>query len=90
MVTQRWEKERVERESGVSAEVAERLKSVRLDAEEVELEGRVKSLQVELAVKQLEKALLVRTTHSREDERSFGRTQMRELRGADGAIPAQK
>lgn len=90
MGTQRWEKERTERESDESAEVAGRLKSVRLDAEEVELEGRVKSLQVELAAKQLEKALLVRATQSREEELSLSRTQMRELRGADAAIPAQK
>lgn len=90
MGTQRWEKERSERESDESAEVAGRLKSVRLDAEEVELEGRVKSLQVELAAKQLEKALLVRATQSREEELSLSRTQMRELRGADPANSAKK
>ena len=90
MGTQRWEKERAERESDESAEVADRLKSVRLDAEEVELEGRVKSLQVELAAKQLEKALLVRATQSREEELSLSRTQMRELRGADPANSAKK
>ena len=90
MGTQRWEKERTEREFDESAEVASRLKSVRLDAEEVELEARVKSLQVELAAKQLEKALLVRATQRREEELSLSRTQMRELRGADAAIPTKK
>ena len=90
MGTQRWEKERAERESDESTEVAGRLKRVGLNAGEVELEARLKSLQVELAAKQLEKALLVRTTQNREEALSLGRTQMRELRGADAAIPAQK
>ena len=88
--TQRWEKERAERESDESADVAGRLESVRLNAEEVELEARLKSLQVESAAKQLKKALLVRTTQNREDELLLGRTQMRKPRGADAAIPAQK
>jgi len=51
---------------------------------------RVKSLQVELEAKQVEKALLVSTTESREGELSQGRTRIRELRGADTAVPARK
>jgi circadian clock protein KaiC len=47
---------------------------------------RVKSLQTELVAKQVEKALLTRTTEGREREVSRGRTRMRELRGADAAI----
>jgi circadian clock protein KaiC len=90
MGTLRWEKEGAERVATEVTEVAGKLKRVRLDAEEAELEVRVKSLQTELAAKQVEKALLVRTTQSREGELSRGRTRMRELRGADAAIPGRK
>ena len=87
MGTLRWEKESAERVADEVTEVAEKLKRVRLDAEEAELEVRVKSLQMELVAKQVEKALLVRTTESRAGELSRGRTRMGELRGADAAIP---
>lgn len=90
MGTLRWEKERAERVAHEAAEVAGKLKRVRLDAEEAALVERVKSLQVELAAKQLEKELLVRSTKSHERELSRGRTWMRELRGADAAIPKEK
>jgi circadian clock protein KaiC len=40
--------------------------------------------------KQVEKTLLARTKQSRERELSRGRTRMRELRGADAAIPGLK
>lgn len=90
MGTLRWEKESADRVATDVAEVAGKLKGVRLDAEEAELEVRVKSLQTELVAKQLEKALLVRTTESREGELSRGRTRMRELRGADAAKPGRK
>lgn len=90
MGTMRWEKESAERVATEVAEVAGKLKRVRLDAEEAELEVRVKSLQVELQAKQVEKALLVRTTESRKRELSGGRTRMRELRGADAARSERK
>lgn len=90
MGTLRWEKERAERVVHEAAEVAAKLKTVRLDAEEAELEVRVKSLQTELVAKQVEKALLVRTTRSDKGELSRGRDQMKELRGADATIPAGK
>jgi circadian clock protein KaiC len=90
MGTLRWEKERAESAANEVTEVAGKLKRVRLDAEEAELEVRVKSLQVELEAKQVEKALLARTTESREGELSRGRTRMGELRGADAAIPGRK
>jgi circadian clock protein KaiC len=90
MGTLRWEKERAEGVANEVTEVAGKLKRVRLDAEEAELEVRVKSLQVELEAKQVEKALLARTTASREGELSRGRTRMKELRGADAAIPLRK
>jgi circadian clock protein KaiC len=50
----------------------------------------VKSLQTELVAKQVEKALLTRTTESRKGELSRGRTRLGELRGADVAKPGRK
>ncbi|GAC1633700.1 MAG: circadian clock protein KaiC [Nevskia sp.] len=88
MGTLRWEKERAERTATELAEGTARLKRVRLDAEEAELQVRVESLQVELMAKQTEKALLTHTTQSRDGELSRGRTRLRELRGADAAKPA--
>jgi circadian clock protein KaiC len=85
MGTMRWEKERAERSEHEVTKVAGKLKRVRLDAEEAELGVRVKSLQVELEAKQVEKALLARTTESRKGEVSRGHTRIRELRGADAA-----
>jgi len=73
MGTLRWEKERAERIAGEVAAVATKLKRVRLDAEEAELEVRVKSLNVELEAKRVEKALLIHTTKSLEGDASRGR-----------------
>jgi len=83
MGTMRWEKESAERVAKEVSEVAAKLKRVSLDAEEAVLEVRAKSLQTELVAKQVEKALLARTTESRERELARGRTRMRELRGSD-------
>jgi circadian clock protein KaiC len=90
MGTLRWEKESAERLANEAAEVAAKLNSVKLDAEEAELEVRQKALQVELVAKQVEKALLARTTHTQKGELSRGRTRMLELRGADDASPERK
>ena len=90
MGTLRWEKERAERVAMELAEVAEKLKHVRLDAEEAELEIRVKSLQTELVAKQAEKALLSRTNATHERNMSRGDDRMRELRGADADVPEAK
>lgn len=90
MGTLRWEKERAVRAAAEAAAVAGRLKRVRLDAEEAELAVRIRSLQTELAAKQVEKSLLAQTTESRDEELSQGRTQMRELRGADAAKGAPR
>jgi circadian clock protein KaiC len=90
MGTLRWEKETAERLAREAAEVAARLKHLRLDAEEAELEVRVKSLQTELIAKQVEKALMSRTKDGREKEISRDRSQMRELRGADVALATRK
>ncbi|HTA66371.1 MAG TPA: circadian clock protein KaiC [Xanthomonadaceae bacterium] len=88
MGTLRWEKESAERVASEMAEVAGKLKRVRLDAEEAELEVRLKSLQTELIAKQVEKALLFHTTATHERELTHGDNRMRELRGADAAAPA--
>jgi circadian clock protein KaiC len=90
MGTLRWEKERAELAASEVTEVAVKLKRVRLDAEEAELEVRVRSLQVELEAKQVEKALLARTTEIHKGELSRGITRMGELRGADAALPVRK
>ena len=63
------------------------LKRIRLNAEEAELAVRLKSLQVELEAKQVENALLTRTTALKKGELSRGHSRMRELRGADLAAP---
>ena len=90
MGTMRWEKESAERVATEVADVAGKLKRVRLDAEEAELEVRMKSLQTELVAKQVEKALLTHTTESRAREVSRGRTRMSELRGADVTVRVRK
>lgn len=90
MGTLRWEKERAERAATDVTEVAGQLKRVRLDAEEAELEVRAKSVQVELVAKQVEKALLARTTESDLRALTRGRSQIRELRGADVAVAGRK
>jgi circadian clock protein KaiC len=90
MGTLRWEKESAERVATEVTEVAGKLKRVRLDAEEAELEVRVRSLQVELDAKHVEKALLARTTEIRKEELSRGHARMGELRGADAAISGRK
>jgi circadian clock protein KaiC len=90
MGTLRWEKESAERVAKEVADVAAKLKRVRLDAEEAELEVRVKSLQVELEAKHVEKALLIRTALSHEQALAGGRSRMRVLRGADTAKGQRK
>lgn len=90
MGTLRWEKERAERVANEVTEVAARLKRVMLDAQEAELEVRLKSLKVELEAKHVEKALLIRTTELHEGDRSRGRARMEELRGADVTNPGRK
>ena len=83
MGTQRWEKESADLRAIEEAAIEGRLNRVRLDAEEAELELRVKSLQTELVAKQVEKSLLTRTTETQQRRSDRGDTKMRELRGAD-------
>ncbi len=85
MGTMRWEKESAERQANELAAVTSRLRSVRLDAEEAELEARVKALQVELAAKLTEKAVFAHSLQAHEQELSLGRDRIRELRGTDRA-----
>jgi len=90
MGTLRWEKEGAERAAHEVTEVAGNLKGVKLDAEEAELQMRVKAAQVELAAKQMEKALLAHTRKTHKGELTRGRTRMGELRGADAASKDRK
>jgi circadian clock protein KaiC len=87
MGTMRWEKESAERLAAEVAEVQSELKKVQLDADEAELQVRLRSLQTVLVAKQVEKELLNRTTVARDRELERGRDRMRELRGAD-AVPS--
>jgi circadian clock protein KaiC len=90
MGTLRWEKERAQRIAAEVTEVEARLKRLVIDAEEAELQVRVKSLQTELVAKQVEKSLLDRVRESRKGETSKLRSQMRELRGADAIVTPNK
>jgi circadian clock protein KaiC len=87
MGTLRWEKESTERIAAEVAEVAAKLKRLRLDAEATVLEVRLKSLQTELVAKQTEKELLTRTTAAQERDLSLSDNRLRELRGADAKPP---
>jgi circadian clock protein KaiC len=87
MGTMRWEKESAERVADEVAEVAGKLKLVALDAQQAELEVRLKAVQTELIAKQLEKTLLARTTASRKAVILHGSVRMRELRGGDAPKP---
>jgi circadian clock protein KaiC len=83
MGTMRWEKESAERVSKEVAEVAGKLKLVTLEAQQAELEVRLKAVQTELIAKQVEKTLLASTTASRKAVTLRGSLRMRELRGGD-------
>ena len=83
MGTMRWEKEGLVRRANAVADMANKLRRTKLDAEEAELAVRLKSLQVELGAKQAEKELLALTAEMDEREISSVRTRMGELRGAD-------
>jgi len=85
MGTMRWEEESAERHTAEVEAVKARLQNVKLEAEQAELEARVKLLQVELAAKVTEKAVLARSAEAHKRELSAGRERMRELRGSDVA-----
>jgi circadian clock protein KaiC len=90
MGTLRWEKESAERVKSELAEIAGKLKHVRLNAEEAELQVRAKSLRTELIAKQVERTLLARTAGTRKDELSRTRVRRQELRGDHMAIPRRR
>jgi circadian clock protein KaiC len=83
MGTMRWEKESAARDAAEVAAVTARLQNAKLEAEQAELESRVKLLEVELAAKLAEKAVLARSAEIHEKEAALGRDRMRELRGSD-------
>ena len=83
MGTMRWEKESAERVASEVADVAGKLKLVTLDAQQAELEVRMKAVQTELVAKQVEKTLLASNTASRKAVKVSGSARMRELRGGD-------
>lgn len=87
MGTLRWAKERSDRVAREAAEATTEIARVRLDAEEAELAVRLKSLQVELLAKQMEKALLALTTQVHDKELTHSRARISELRGADRVKP---
>jgi circadian clock protein KaiC len=89
MGTLRWQKESAERLANEVGDVGGKLKRVLLDAEEAELQVRLRSLGVQLEAKQMEKELLARTRESSEKESRRGRRRMRELRGADVKHPVR-
>jgi len=90
MGTLRWEKESAIRAAAEVAEVETRLRRLMLEAQEAELQQRLKSLHTELIAKQVEKALLIRTRASRKGETSRVSLRLRELRGADVIVPRRK
>jgi circadian clock protein KaiC len=90
MGTLRWQKERAERMALDVSDVAAKQKRLRLDAEEAELRVRLHSLGVELDAKLGEKELLARTREGLETTSTRDRTRMRELRGADLAVPSRR
>jgi circadian clock protein KaiC len=83
MGTLRWEKECAIRGAEEAAEVEGRLKRLRLEAEETDLQVRLKTLRAELAAKHVEKVLLAHNTANRNGELMRSRKRMLELRGAD-------
>lgn len=90
MGTMRWEKESAARHANEIASVATKLKGVKLDAEEAEIEARLKLLQLELASKLTEKAVLARSAEVHEKEAATGRDRMRQLRGSDVAPDGER
>jgi circadian clock protein KaiC len=86
MGTMRWEKESAERHASEVAAVSARLNTARLEAEEDELEARVKSLAAQLAAKRSERAVLLSSAEMHEREVLEGRSRIHELRGTD-AVP---
>ena len=88
MGTLRWEKESAERHAAEVAAATSKLIAVKLEAEEAELEARVKALQRELAAKRTEKAVLTQSAEIHQRELVLGHARIRQLRGTDEVTPA--
>jgi circadian clock protein KaiC len=83
MGTMRWEKESAARHASEVAAVEATLGGARLQAQEAELEARIRLLQLELQAKLNEKSVLAHSAAVHEKELELGRNRMRELRGSD-------
>jgi circadian clock protein KaiC len=83
MGTMRYEKETADQHAAEVAIVENKLKRLRLTAEESEYRVRLKALETELAAKQVEKLLLARTLAAHQSQETRRRTRIRQLRSAD-------
>lgn len=83
MGTMRWEKENAERHVKEADAVAAKLTSVKLEAEQAEIEARLALLKVELEAKRTEQAVLAHSAEVHEKQLSAARDRLRELRGGD-------
>jgi circadian clock protein KaiC len=86
MGTLRWEKESALQSADLTATAEAKIKRLRLDAEQSELEAQLKSVQTELAAKHVEKSLLAHNTTNRSGDLKRSHAHMRELRGADVSL----
>jgi circadian clock protein KaiC len=79
--TLRWEKERAERARLEEAQVAGQQKQTALDIEAMDLQARLKILEMELAAKLSQKAVLKRHEEKRASELLVTQDRVRQLRG---------
>jgi circadian clock protein KaiC len=83
MGTLRWEKERAVEAARDLAQAATEERRQEIEAEEAEIEARLKALQHALKAKRVQRVALGRSMADETADRADGRIQMRELRGAD-------
>jgi circadian clock protein KaiC len=83
MGTLRWERENAEKLALGVAKEESHLERLRLNAEKVELEARIKRLQAELDAKLIEKTLLENSNERRAKQQQQRHNRVRELRRAD-------
>ncbi len=83
MGTARWEKEQSENAERAEAVISQKQRRISLEAQEVELLARLKSLQLEVQAKQAERKLLSNAGAIREKAFSLGQKRLSELRRAD-------
>jgi circadian clock protein KaiC len=83
MGTMRWEKEHAEYVAREAGHAATKHKRAVLEVEEMELEGRLKTMQHELEMKRTEKQLVSRLGTDRTTDLLVKQKRMGKLRGAD-------